>query len=88
MTAPAFAALDRILAPVGRCLTPEVALALVSLRADDETQERLDELAERSTEGCLTPAEREEYTAYVSAIDFLSVLQAKARAVLASVPGA
>jgi hypothetical protein len=87
MTAAALSAIDRILDPVSRCLTPEVARALVSLRADAETQERLDVLAERSTEGSLTPPEREEYTAYVSAIDFLSVLQAKARAVLAGAPG-
>jgi hypothetical protein len=88
MTAAALSAIDRILDPVSRCLTPEVARALVSLCADAETQERLEVLAERSTEGSLTPAEREEYTAYVSAIDFLSVLQAKARAVLAGAPGA
>ncbi len=84
MTAVASSALDRILAPVGRCLTPEVARALVSLRTDEAMQARLDELADKSTEGTLSPAERDEYVAYVSAIDFLTVLQAKARAVLAS----
>jgi hypothetical protein len=88
MTAAAFSALDRILAPVGRCLTPEVARALVRLRADDEMHARLEELADKSTEGTLSPAERDEYTAYVSALDFLAVLQAKARAVLAADAGA
>jgi hypothetical protein len=81
-------ALARILDPVGRCLTPEVARALVGLRADAETQARLEELADRSTEGTLTVAEREEYETYVSAIDFLTVLQAKARAVLSAAPAA
>jgi len=30
----------------------------------------------------LTPAEREEYDTYISVIDFITVLQAKARTVL------
>ena len=51
-------------------------------------QARLEELADKSTEGTLTDAEREEYEAYVSAIDFLTVLQAKARAMLADAAGA
>lgn len=81
MDAPS--ALDRLLDPVGRCLTPEVARALVALRTDAETQARIDELADKCTEGMLSPAERAEYEAYVAAIDFLTVLQAKARGALA-----
>lgn len=88
MQASASAALQRILDPVGRCLTPDVARALLGLRADAETQARLEELADKSTEGTLTEAERDEYQAYVSAIDFLTVLQSKARAMLASAAGA
>ncbi len=79
----ASAALQRILDPVGRCLTPDVARTLLGLRADTETQARLEELADKSTEGALTDAEREEYRACVSAMDFLAVLQSKARAMLA-----
>lgn len=75
-------ALARILDPVSRCLTPEVARALVALRMDPETNERLEDLAEKSTAGELSPAERAEYEAYVSAIDFVSVLQSKARALI------
>jgi len=82
--ATSISALDRILEPVGRCLTPEVARALVALRTDPETQARIDELAEKSTEGELTAAEREEYETYVSAIDFLGTLQAKARRIVAT----
>jgi hypothetical protein len=84
MHAAASSALQRILDPVGRCLTPEVARALLGLQADAETRARLEELADKSTEGSLTEAERDEYRAYVSAIDFLTVLQSKARAVLAN----
>lgn len=88
MQAAASSALQRILDPVGRCLTPDVARALLGVRTDAETQARLEELADKSTEGTLTEAERNEYQAYVSAIDFLTVLQSKARAVLAGAAGA
>jgi hypothetical protein len=74
--------LDRIFDPLGDVLTPESARRLVAWRADDETQQRLDELGDKCNEGELTAAEREEYEAYVRAIDFIAILQAKARAVL------
>ena len=81
-------AIARILDPVGRCLTPDVARALIGVRADAETQARIDELADECTEGTLSPVERAEYEAYVAAIDFLTVLQAKARGTLARASGA
>jgi hypothetical protein len=74
--------LDRIFEPLGDVLTPESARRLVAWRADEATQRRLDELGDKCNEGELTPAEREEYEAYVRAIDFIAILQAKARAVL------
>ena len=76
--------LDRLLDPVGRCLSPDVARRLVDLRADPDVQARLDYLAEHSTEGDLTESERSEYETLVRAIDFVAVLQAKARALLAA----
>jgi hypothetical protein len=63
-------------------LTPEVAQKIVDLRADPAVQARLEVLAEKSTDGALTGDERTEYETYVRAIDFISVLQAQARAVL------
>jgi len=83
-TAPETSALERILDPVSRCLTPAVAQQLVELRADAETQARIDELADKSTEGQLTDAERSEYETYVRAIDFVTILQIKARSLLES----
>jgi hypothetical protein len=74
--------LDRIFDPFGRVLTPESARRIADWRADDETQRRLDELGDKCNEGQLTDAEREEYDAYVRAIDFIAILQAKARSVL------
>jgi hypothetical protein len=78
--------LDRLLEPVSRCLTPEAARQLVALRADPQFQERLDVLADRCTEGLLTPEEREEYETYVRAIHIIAILQAKARKLLANQP--
>ena len=74
--------LDRIFDPLRNVLTPESAQRLADWKADDEIQRRLDELGDKANEGALTLAEREEYEAYVRAIDFISILQAKARAVL------
>ncbi len=42
-------------------------------------QDRIDYLAERSNEGLLTADEREEYAAYLHAIEVIAVFQAKAR---------
>jgi hypothetical protein len=76
--------LDRLLDPIGRVLTPEVAQRLVSLQADPAVQGRLEELADKCTEGQLSPEERAEYETYVQAIDFIAILQAKARHLLSS----
>ncbi|MBE7499353.1 MAG: hypothetical protein HS113_03395 [Verrucomicrobiales bacterium] len=76
--------LDRLLDPVAACLTPEVARSIAGLRADPVTQARLDELADKAAEGLLNGAEQEEYAAYVEALDVVGLLQAKARASLAS----
>jgi hypothetical protein len=63
-------------------LTPEAAARIVDLRADPTTQAELDELARKCNEGQLTPDEERKYDVYLAAIDFITVLQAKARAVL------
>jgi hypothetical protein len=75
------AALDRLLDPIRDCLTPEVARRIVALRADPETQARLDRYADASAAGTITPAEREDYAALVTAGNLIAVLQAKARTV-------
>jgi hypothetical protein len=80
--------LDRLLDPVAECLTPEVARSLVNLRARPDVQAWIDELAEKSSEGELNAEERAEYRAVVDAVDLISILQAKARALLARSAGA
>ena len=73
------AVLDRLLEPVGRCLTPRAARAFLALRADEETQLRIEELARKSTAGKLKRDERSEYEALVAAGTVIAILQAKAR---------
>lgn len=75
-------ALSRFLDPVTSLLTPEVARRIVDFRAEAQTQARLDELAEKSNEGLLSPEERTEYEGYVRAIDLITILQLKARNLL------
>jgi hypothetical protein len=74
--------LDQLLDPVGRLLTPEVARKLVNHRFDATAQAQIDQLARKCNEGRLTDDERRAYETYVQTIDFLAILQAKARALL------
>ncbi len=72
-----------MLDPVGKSFGVKTAQALVNLRADAELQANMERLARRCTEGKLTPEEKAEYDAFVSANNVIAILQAKARAVLA-----
>jgi len=76
------ATLDRLVEPVVRTFTPEVARALVNLRADHQLQARMDELAKKCNEGKLTFEEREEYETSIRFANYLAILQAKARKLL------
>lgn len=75
--------LEQMLELVGWCLGPETARALVELRIDPKTQTRDEELARKANEGQRSPSERSEYEAYIQAGTLISILQGKARRVLA-----
>lgn len=74
--------LSRLLDPILDCLTPEVAAKIAALRADAETQAKLDAFAAKNREGTITPDELSEYDALVSAGNLIAILQAQARSVL------
>ena len=80
--------IDRLLDPVGQCLTPEVARRIADLKADPALQSRVDELADKANAGTLTESERSEYQKYVNFWQFVTLLQAKARNVLDASHGA
>jgi hypothetical protein len=78
---------DELLDPVGNCLTLEVAHRIAGLRATPQVQEKLDAFADKSSEGTLTAEERLEYEASLRAINFISVLQLKARSMISRSAG-
>lgn len=80
-------AFDRGTDPILRFLTVEQARALVAFRGDDSLRQRIEDLAQRNTEGQLSEAERSEYEGYVRANHFIAVLQAKARKLLSAQGG-
>jgi hypothetical protein len=86
--APENSVIDRLMEPVGNCLSPEVARRIVDLRADAELQSHVDELADKANAGTLSDDERSEYEQYISFSQFVTLLQIKARNVLDRTSGA
>lgn len=80
---PGASILSRLLDPVEKMMPVSFARELAAMRAAPEEQARIDELADKANEGLLTDEERAEYAAYIDAIDVISILQAKARSILA-----
>jgi hypothetical protein len=79
--------LDRMLEPVSDCFTPEVARKFLRLRSDPQLQARIDLLADKCTEGELSPEERNEYETYVRVGNLIAILQGKARKLVATATG-
>jgi hypothetical protein len=75
-------AFEQLLRPLRRELNAELAALLLRMQADDEVQARYEDLAERNTEGQLSPAEQNELASIVRANSLLTVLKAEARAFL------
>ena len=75
--------LDTLLRPVSSSLNLQAARRLIGIRADRKAQTRVARLARKCNDGILTPTEREEYQLYVMAGEFIAILQAQARILLA-----
>jgi hypothetical protein len=86
-TANTTPALDRLVGPLGECLTAESARRLLALKADTKLQARVNYLAARNSGGLLTPEERAEYGNYVTFGTFVSTLKSNARQLLANSQG-
>jgi hypothetical protein len=78
-TRPENAAFDRALRPALKIIFPEKAEALLKFRPTARLRTRIEQLAEKSTEGELTEEERAEYEGYVRANKFLAILRRQAR---------
>lgn len=83
MVARASNILDCLLNPVVDCFNRESAERLVELQIAPDTKARIEELAQKANEGRLSDVERSEYTEYVEAMDWIAILQNKARESLA-----
>ena len=68
-------------------MTRQLARHILRLGFPEEDRARMHELAEKNQEGSLTPGEQEELDCYVTAADWLSLLQSKARKKLGVKPG-
>lgn len=77
------ATINRLLTSAADSMPIEVARWLVELRADGDHKARLDELADKNTDGIITDSELAEYDEYLRASEVTGVLQAKARLALA-----
>ena len=75
--------LERMLEPIAQSLNVDAARKLVRVKADAKVQSRVAKLARKCNEGKLTPAEAAEYDRYIAFADFIAILQAKARLLLA-----
>ena len=75
--------LGRVIAPLGRCLTPASAKEILSLHASAAARRRIAKLAVKCDAGTLTPDDRAEYQLFVEVGDLVALLQAKARRYLA-----
>ena len=84
MSQAAFNLLEHSLLPMSEFLTPQAAECIVQMKASEEAQNRIDELAEKCNEGLLTADERAEYEMFVWIGQYISGMQAKARRVLAA----
>ena len=75
--------LDRILKHICSSLNEEAAVKIVRLKADRKVQARVAKLADKCTEGELTPEERREYETYLLANHVVAIFKAQARILLA-----
>jgi hypothetical protein len=75
--------LDRLLDPLAAAFTPDLARKIIEIRADAETQQRIELLRQKANMGTLSAAEEADYKEFVEAVDLLSIIQAKARRFLA-----
>jgi hypothetical protein len=71
-------AFDRGVAPLLQMVLPDRAQLVIDFQAEPSLRARIEELAEKSTEGELTEEEQAEYAGYVRANKFVSILKRQA----------
>lgn len=77
-------AFERGVRPIMELVLPDKADLVLRFHPDPELQGRIEELANKSTEGKLTDDERREYAGYVRANKFIAILKRQAKRHLTS----
>lgn len=72
-------AFDRGIRPLLEIVLPQKTEEVLNFRPSAKLQARIEELAEKSTEGKLTAKERAEYAGYIRANKFVAILRKEAR---------
>ena len=81
-TPPETTAFERGVRPLLQLVLRDKAEVVLNFHPDPALQNRIKELATKSTEGELSEEERAEYEGYVRANKFIAILQRQARHVL------
>ena len=79
-----YSPLEKLIEGLSKCLNAESAKQLLKYRADAKLQKQIDALADKCTEGTLTPEEQAEYGDCVTLGTFIAILKSKIRQQLAS----
>ncbi len=69
---------------VGQCLTLDTASRLDKFAVSEEVQQQLDDWADSNLLGELTEGDKQQYEATMRALNFIAVLQSRARQVIAT----
>jgi len=72
-------AFERGIRPLMEIVLPDKAEAVIGFRGDPQIHARIEELAQKSTEGQLTEEERAEYAGFVRANKFIAILKRQTR---------
>ncbi len=83
---PETTAFDRGVGPILRTVLLDKAETVLDFRPDAALQDRIEELAAKSTEGKLTEEERAELGGYARAKKLIAILQRQARRILGRKP--
>lgn len=78
-----YSPLEKMIEGLSKCLDTESAQNVLRFRVDARLQKQIDHLADKCTEGTLTPEERSEYGDIVRIGTLLAILKSKIRQRLA-----
>jgi hypothetical protein len=80
--------LESMIEPAHGDFSPDLARYVLGMRFSEERAARYEALAEKNQSGQLSPTEREELEAFVTANSLLMILKSKARRSLVERPSA